>query len=246
MTHLKTYPQFKMDPSDFSIQQKAEKKFGTFPYELSPTKDYLFSLYQFYLEEEENTQSFSKLQVPDIKNLGDMIGFQNYHTSIQSKKFIKDWVKKTFDWSDQTFDQEWNKWQMSPPADVVKAEHEIEKIYEESYQPLSSLYTREQVEERIKNIFDLYDELRKVPEECIEEPPHPVRFLQHRVECQVQLKKLRKSLKKTNHPLASIFHESLYGKYLFMLEDTFPIEYKMNYLNLCIIYAFRKTKNHPQ
>jgi hypothetical protein len=56
------------------------------------------------------------------------------------------------------------------------------------------------------------------------------------------MKKLRKSLKKTNHPLASIFPESLYGKYLFALEETFPIEYKTNYLNLCIIYAFRKTK----
>jgi hypothetical protein len=233
-----------MDPSDLSVQQRAEKKFGTFPYELSPTKDYLFTLYHFYSEEENLTKSFSEMKVQDIKNLGDMIGFQNYHTAIQSKKFIRDWVKKTFDWSEQMFEDEWILWNLNPILEV-KAEDEIEKIYQESYQPLSHLYSRDQIEDKIKNIFDLYDELRKVPEECVEEPPHPVRFLQHRIECQVQLKKLRKSLKKTNHPLASIFPESLYGKYLFALEESFPIEYKMNYLNLCIIYAFRKTKIQP-
>lgn len=234
-----------MDPSDFSVQQRAEKKFGTFPYELTPTKDYLFALYHFYSEEEELTKSFSELKVPDIKNLGDMIGFQNYHTCIQSKKFMRDWAKRTFDWSEQMFEDEWTKWKLHPNLEV-KADEEMANIYEQSYQPLSHLYSLEQVEQKIKNIFDLYDELKKVPEECIEEPPHPVRFLQHRVECQVQLKKLRKSLKKTNHPLASIFPESLYGKYLFSLEEAFPIEYKTNYLNLCIIYAFRKTKIQPQ
>jgi hypothetical protein len=235
-----------MDASDFSVQQKAEKKFGTFPYELSPTKDYLFSLYQFYSEEEAQTQSFSGLQVQDIKNLGDMIGFQNYHTSIQSKKFIKDWVQKTFEWSEQTFEKEWEVWKTCPPNEPVQADKEIQKIDDDNYQPLSHLYSREEVEERIKHIFDMYEELKKHPEECVEEPPHPVRFLQHRMECQVQLKKLKKSLKKTNHPLASIFHESLYGKYLFSLEETFPMEHKNYYLNLCIIYAFRKTKNQPQ
>lgn len=234
-----------MDPSEISIQQKAEKKFGTFPYELAPTKDYLFALYHYYSQEEELTKMFSELKVQDIKNLGDMIGFQNYHTCIQSKKFIKDWVKRTFDWTDQIFETEWSQWQQHPNENV-KAEEEIEKIYEQNYQGLSHLYTREQIEEKLKSIFDLYEELKQVPEECVEEPPHPVRFLQHRVECQVQLKKLKKSLKKTNHPLASVFHESLYGKYLFTLEDSFPVEYKTNYLNLCIIYAFRKTKNQSQ
>jgi hypothetical protein len=230
-----------MDPSEFSIQQKAEKKFGTFPYELRPTKDYLFSLYRFYCEEEKLTESFSGLKVNEIKNLGDMIGFQNYHTSIQSKKFIKDWVKKSFEWSDSNFDKEWDLWKDSGKENV-RAEDEIEKIYVENYNRLSHLYSRDEIEEKIKNIFDLYDELKQVPEECIEEPPHPVRFLQHRMECQVQIKKLRKSLKKTNHPLATLFEDSLYGKYLFKLEETFPVEYKTNYLNLCIIYAFRKTK----
>ena len=233
------------DFGDLSVQQRAEKKFGTFPYELPPTKDYLFSLFQFYFEEEEKTKSFSDLKITDIKNLGDMIGFQNYHTSIQSKKFIKDWVKKVFDWSDQNFEEEWSNWSLNPPTEV-KAEVEIQKIYDQSYESLSKYYSREQLEEKLKSIFDTYEELRKVPEECIEEPPHPVRFLQHRIECQVQLKKLRKSLKKTNHPLASIFQDTLYGKYLFTLEEAFPIEYKTNYLNLCIIYAFRKTKNQPQ
>ena len=36
-----------MDPSDFSVEQKAQKKFGIFPYELSPTKDYLFAFLFF-------------------------------------------------------------------------------------------------------------------------------------------------------------------------------------------------------
>ena len=233
-----------MDPSEISVQQRAEKQFGTFPYELTPTKNYLFSLFQFYSEEEEKTTSFSKLTIHDIKNLGDMIGFQNYHTSIQSKKFIKDWVKKSFDWSDQTFESEWSNWILSPVH--VRAEDEIEKIYEENYRALSHLLTKEQLEEKFKNLFEQYEELKKHPEECVEEPPHPARFLQYRLECQTQLKKLKKSLRKTNHPLASLFHETLYGKYLFALEEMFPIEYKLNFLNLCIIYAFRKTKNQPQ
>jgi len=229
-----------MESSDFSVQQKAEKLFGIFPYELPPTKDYLFCLYRFYSEEEEKCQSFSKLTIHDIKQLGDMIGFQNYHTCIQSKKFIRDWVKKTFDWSEQTLDQEYANWIQSAPENV-RAEQEIEKIYEQSFQGISECISKDALEEKLKNIFDMYDELIKHREECIEEPPHPVRFVQYRLECQVQMKKLKKSLKKTNHPLASIFEDTLYGKYLFLLDELFPIEYKTNYLNLCIIYAFKRS-----
>jgi hypothetical protein len=228
-----------MDPSDFSLQEKAKKKFGVFPYELAPTKDYLFTLYRFYCEEQEKCEQFSELKVNEIKNLGDMIGFQNYHTCIQGRKFIRDWLKNTNEWSEQNFEQEWVLWKRNP-VENVRAEGEIEKIYEQSYQGISHLLTREQMEEKLKNIFDMYEELMKHKEECVEEPPHPARFFQYRLECQVQMKKLKKSLKKTNHPLASTFQDTLYGKYLFTLDEIFPIEYKKNFLNLCVIYAFKK------
>jgi len=225
-----------MDPSDFSVQQKAEKLFGIFPYELPPTKDYLFTLYKFYTEEQEKCESFSKMTIQDIKHLGDMIGFQNYQTCVQSRNFIRDWAKKTFEWSDQNLEQELNSW-IQPAG--LRAEHEIQKIYDQSIQGIP--VSKESIEENLKMIFEMYEELLKHREECIEEPPHPARFVQYRLECQVQMKKLKKSLKKTNHPLASIFPETLYGKYLFTLDEFFPIEYKTNYLNLCIIYAFQRS-----
>jgi hypothetical protein len=227
------------DFSDLSLQKKAEKKFGTFPYELKPTKDYLFSLYRFYLEEEKQVESFQHLKIQDIKNLGDMIGFQNYHTCQQSKKFIKDWVIRTYDWSNPTFEQELEKW-LNNPVENVNSDQEIQKIYDCSIE--ETQINRSQVENIIQEVFNLYDELVQHPEECVDPPPHPVQFNQHRLECQVQMKKLKKSLQKSNHPLASSFDQTLYGKYLFLLERSFPVEKKNAYLNLCIIYAFYNQK----
>ena len=226
-----------MDPSDFSVQQKAEKLFGVFPYELPPTKNYLFTLYRFYLEEQDKCKSFAEMTIHNIKHLGDMIGFQNYQTCVQSIKFIRDWAKKTFEWSDKTMEQEFVQWNLNPPQNI-RAELEIEKIYDESCKSLSHLYSKEEIKQKLNSIFDQYDELMQHREEWIVEPPHPARFVQYQQECQVQIKKLKKSLKKTNHPLAEIFHETMYGKYIFTLDDSFPIEYKTNYLNLCLIHAF--------
>ena len=228
------------DFSELSLQQKAEKRFGTFPYELKPTRDYLFSLYRFYLEEEKLVESFQNLKLQDIKNLGDMIGFQNYHTCQQSKKFIKDWVMKSNDWSNADFEDQLQNW-LSNPVENVSSEKEIEKIYQESLSKLGDSDSST-VEATLKQVFELYEDLVAHPEECINPPPHPVQYNQHRLECQVQMKKLKKSLQKTNHPLASTFDQTLYGKYLFLLDRVFPIEHKSAYLNLCVIYAFRNQK----
>jgi hypothetical protein len=237
-----------MDPSDFSVEQKAQKKFGIFPYELSPTKDYLFALYQFYQEEKVLCEDFSKIELKNIKNLGELLGFQNYHTCVQSLTFIKDWVKKSFDFSDQQFETEWTNWNNSPPIEV-KAEIEMEKVYQEQLQKVSSKLDETQLISLFQEIFELYDECKAHPEECYQEPPHPIQFLQQRLEFQTQMKKLRKSIKKSNHPLASTFDTSLYGKYLNLLEDSFPLDLKTPLFHLCIIYAFRNKKvdttNHP-
>lgn len=55
-----------MVPSDFSVQHKAKKKFGTFQYELQPTREYLFSLFQFYSEEEEKIQAHRRFVKKDV------------------------------------------------------------------------------------------------------------------------------------------------------------------------------------
>jgi hypothetical protein len=230
-----------MDPSDFSVEQKAQKKFGIFPYELSPTKDYLFALYQFYQEEKELCESFSTIELKNIKNLGELLGFQNYHTCVQSITFIKDWIKKSLDYSEQEFESNWIQWQKSPPSEV-KAELEMEKVYQEHLQKVSSKFNESQLLSLFQEVFELYDECKSHPEECYQEPPHPIQFLQNRLEFQNEMKKLRKSVKKSNHPLASTFSTSLYGKYLNVLEDSFPVELKTPLLNLSIIYAFRNKK----
>jgi hypothetical protein len=238
-----------MDPSDFSVEQKAQKKFGIFPYELSPTKDYLFSLYQFYQEEKDLCSSFSTLEIKDIKNLGDLIGFQNYHTCVKSLDFLKDWVKKAFDWSDSEFETQKAEWIANPPP-LVQADVEMEKVYQNSLKNVisssSSLTSEESIQNLFQEIFELYDECKAHPEECYQEPPHPIQFLQMRLEFQTQMKKLRKSIKKSNHPLAPTFETSLYGKYLNLLEDSLPVALKKQLLDLCIIYAFRKQKNTSQ
>jgi hypothetical protein len=230
-----------MDPSDFSVEQKAQKKFGIFPYELSPTKDYLFALYQFYEEEKVLCESFSNIELKNIKNLGELLGFQNYHTCVQSLTFIKDWIKKSFDWSDQDFDTNLKQWQQSPPSEV-KAEVEMEKVYQDHLQKVSCKLSESELLSLFQEVFDLYEECKTHPEECYQEPPHPIQFLQNRLEFQTQMKKLRKSIKKSNHPLASTFDTSLYGKYLNLLEDSFPVDLKNSLLNLSIIYAFRNKK----
>jgi hypothetical protein len=236
-----------MDPSDFSVEQKAQKKFGIFPYELSPTKDYLFALYQFYEQEKELCSSFEKLELKNIKNMGDLLGFQNYHTCVQSLTFIKDWVKKSFDLSDQQFESNLKSWKENQPNEV-KAEVEMEKVYQEHLFEVSHQFTENQLENLFQEVFELYEECKNHPEECFQEPPHPLLFLQKRLEFQNQMKKLRKSVKKSNHPLACTFDSSLYGKYLNLLEDSFPTELKNSLFNLSIIYAFRNKKvdtNHP-
>ena len=222
---------------EFSVQQKAEKLFGTFPYELQPTQDYLFTLYRFYANEEQEAKSFSDMKLNEIRNIGDMIGFQNYHTCVQSKKFVKDWMKNSVQISDKEFDSQYASW-IQENKESVRAEKEIEKIEQEAYEKIGK--SREETDKMIESIYEAYDELMKLPEEWVAEPPHPVRFLQHRLECQVPMKKLKKSIQKSSHPLAPTFEESLYGKYLFQLEDCFPIELKNPYMNLCIIFAFKK------
>jgi hypothetical protein len=224
------------DPNvEFSVQKKAENKFGTFPYELKPTQNYLYTLYRFYQAEAELCNDFKDTRVNDIKTLGDMIGFQNYHTCRQSQTFIKDWMKNQFDLSEKDFDSAFQTWCLEDHPDA-NSKDEIQKIRLESVSAVN--LNEENVNQKIKKVFDHFLELRQVPEEWIEEPAHPVRFLQHRLECHNQFKKLVKSLTKTNHPLASTFPSSLYGSYLYLLEDSFPVELKKPYLNLCIIYAF--------
>jgi hypothetical protein len=230
-----------MDPSDFSVEQKAQKKFGIYPYELTPTKDYLFALYQFYLDEKQLCESFSSIELKNIKNLGELLGFQNYHTCVQSLTFIKDWIKKSFDFSEQEFETQWSQWQKSHPEEI-KAEIEMEKVYQEHLQKVSSKFSESQLVSLFQEIFDLFEECKNHPEECYQTPPHPIQFLQHRLEFQQEMKKLRKSIKKSQHPLASTFDTTIYGKYLNLLEDSFPVEYKTPLLNLCIIYAFRNKK----
>jgi hypothetical protein len=222
---------------EFSVQHKAEKLFGTFPYELQPTQDYLFTLYRFYEKEAEEAKSFSDMKLNEIRNIGDMIGFQNYHTCVQSKKFVKDWMKNSSQISDKEFDSQYESWSLEN-KESVRAEKEIEKIENDAYEKIGK--RRDETDEIIKSIYENYDELMRLPEEWVAEPPHPVRFLQHRLECQVQMKKLRKSIQKSSHPLAPTFQESLYGRYLFQLEDSFPMDLKNPYTSLCIIYAFKK------
>ena len=224
------------DPNiEFSVQKKAESLFGSFPYELQPTQNYLFTLFRFYEKESELCKSFESMKVNEIKNLGDMIGFQNYHMCKQSQTFIKDWVQKQFEISEKEFDQQFAEWKESNPPDA-NSKDEIQKIRNDCLKEIDA--SPEKVDETIKKVFNHYIELRQVPEEWIEEPPHPVRFLQHRMECHQQIKKLKKSLTKTNHPLAPTFSSSIYGSYLFLLEEVFPIALKKPFLNLCIIYAF--------
>jgi hypothetical protein len=225
------------DPNiEFSVQKKAETLFGLFPYELEPTQDYLFTLYRFYSKEADLCKEFEKMQVNDIKNLADMIGFQNYHTCVQSKNFIKDWMERKFDLSKKDFDAKYTEWNDRGSPDT-NAQTTIAEIENSAYAQIP--IERSIVDKNIAKVFEHYEELRKVPEEWIEEPPHPVGFLHFRTECHHKIKKLRKSLLKTNHPLAPTFKDSIYGSYLFLIEETFPIELKKPYLNLCIIYAFR-------
>lgn len=229
----------------FSVQRKAEQLFGAFPYELKPTQDYLFTLYRFYDSEQQQLGNFESTTLNDIKNIGDMIAFQNFHMSKQSKEFIKDWMKNQFEVSEKNFLEEFEKWENENHQDS-HASQEIEKIRKESIsQIVEHVQTEVSVDDcvptildKIKKIFDDYVELKQLPEEWIEEPPHPVRFLQHRAECHEQIKNLKKSLRKSNHPLASSFKDTIYGSYLFSLEESFPIELRKPYLNLCIIYAF--------
>lgn len=220
---------------EFSVQKKAESLFGTFPYELQPTQNYLFTLFRFYQSEAELCKNFESMKVNDIKNLGDMIGFQNFHTCKQSQTFIKDWMKNQFEISEKEFDEKFVEWNSTSPPDA-NSKDEMAKIRQDAIQAIH--LDADIVDQKIKKVFDHFVELRQVPEEWIEEPPHPVRFLQHRLECHEQIKKLKKSLIKTNHPLAPTFHTSIYGSYLFLLEETFPVELKKPYLNLSIIYAF--------
>jgi hypothetical protein len=226
------------DPNiEFSVQKKAESKFGIFPYELEPTQNYMFTLYRFYEQEKELCQSFASIKVNEIKNIGDLIGFQNYHTCQQSQNKIKEWAKNQFDLSNQDFDDRFHLWQSENHPDA-HADNEISMIKETSYSQIP--LDKDLVEENIAKVFDHFQELSQVPEEWIESPPHPVRFLQHRMECHIQIKKLKKSISKTNHPLAPNFHKTIYGSYLFLLEECFPVEHRKPYLNLCVIYAFQK------
>jgi hypothetical protein len=224
-----------------SVQKKAEHLFGAFPYELKPTQDYLFTLYRFYDAEQQLLSNFESMSINDIKNIGDMIGFQNFHMSKQSKVFVKDWMKNRFEVSEKQFLEEFERWKSENHKDSQSSQ-EIEKIKKESVSEIMEktpeIPDESTLVQKIKNIFDNYIELKSLPEECIEEPPHPVRFLQHRAECHEQIKNLKKSLKKSNHPLASSFKDSIYGSYLFSLEDSFPVGLRNPYLNLCVIYAF--------